>query len=190
MKKRNDLILIYVLLALSFLPIPLHSMEQPSDRSLRFAMKTLKESIKETNKRYSTYSIGTGTGGECRYFEIDYEINENLSKDQARKILLDARNICISKFQEKKSKDPFYSKYNFDRNNIGITLYIKDTIGKKRIDPEIGIARLAPNGIYCKTYENNKILRYKSTFEETIQEAEAKNEAYLSEQQAHQDSNL
>lgn len=151
----------------------------PNNTDLQFAYKLLNESIAKICKSYPVYCVGTGTGGDCLKFSIDFEIQGPISRDEARDFVLCARNLTIENFNKSSHKNRYYSKHKFENKNFQITLFIKNKDGSKIFDPEIVVADCCHYEVEFLTNDPENEFKYKNTYKETLEEAEAKNQAYL-----------
>ena len=168
-------------------PMKVFEEEVPSNKDLRFSGKLIEEAIKETSKKYPVYVIGTGTGGKCLHFSIEYVINEPITQDQARAFLFEARNIVINTFNKKKSLNKYYSKHDYNETSFSITMFIKDHKENRLYHPQISVACIHSSGVYFRTNDPENEYKYKETFKETLEEAETKSREYLVKLKANQE---
>lgn len=139
----------------------------------QIAVKVINETAKTIEKKYKFHPIGTAMSGmgKFRSLGIEFQVRGALSKNEARKIIID----CIDKFllniNSNEKLKPFLSNYPFKPENISIVLYIDDSFGRELFHPEVSIVGYADDRLTYKTLDPENEYRFKDSYDETYEEA-------------------
>lgn len=105
--------------------------------------KVVARNSKALAKKYHMrpFAIGVAMpGGDIQYLELKFQIYGPLSKNEIRKILLDAAHDFLADINSDEELCCYLKNNSFSIENVGITLFLIDASGIGLNDPDIGIA--------------------------------------------------
>lgn len=117
-------------------------------------------------------------GGDIRYLELEFQIVGPLSKEQIRKILIDSAHDFLSDINADSNLCIYLKNHSLTIKDIGITLFLIDSLGRGLRDPNISIAEISKGkleydvlvDVYDEELKRN-IPQFKSKSRETYEEA-------------------
>jgi len=117
-------------------------------------------------------------GGDIQYLELKFQICGPLSKEQIRKILIDASHDFLSDINSDTGLCCYLKNHSLTIKDIGITLFLIDSSGRGLKDPYFSIAYISKGeleyDILVDNYDDElkrNIPSYKSIYRETYDEA-------------------
>lgn len=136
-------------------------------------IKIMDSAVNEVEKKYGLYGIGFGMRGKNKFegISLEFQMDRQVTKDEARAILLDCANIFSEKINKNELIKPHLMEYPIDNKNVGITFYIEDENQTKVFHPNICVACWSRKGVYFRTNDPDVEYGYKETAEETHEEA-------------------
>ena len=133
-------------------------------------------------EQYNVLPAGLGLGMDFSSVLIILEIQTPMNLDSLRRTVLGCYKIANEELNSAEELKPFLEKPAFHAN---VDLFVKNEDGSKTYDPQICFIGVSKNGVRCKTNDPKDEFKYKNIFEEPIEEALAKNEAYLLRQESN-----
>jgi hypothetical protein len=102
---------------------------------------------------------------------IGFTIDQPISKQKARQILVECVQEYIQAMNNKKEIRPYLKDFPVTAKNIEVNLFIHDTNGDILFYPNIGMASVFLGSIEYKTRDPKDKYTYKTVEEETFEEA-------------------
>lgn len=172
MKKAKSLIFAApIFLLFSFVKPDLFPMDEKIPEPDAIVHQIMDDTIATIKRRYNASPCGIGMNGKFEYLEISFEINEKLSRDKIRNILLDSGEEFLKNINDSEKVRPYLKDYPFTHKNIGIALFISDKDNRDLFDPDICCASFERGIFEYHTTAKENTFQYKDTFEETFEEA-------------------
>jgi hypothetical protein len=117
-------------------------------------------------------------GGDIQYLELKFQIYGPLSKEQIRKVLINAAHDFLSDINSDSDLCIYLKNHSLTIQDIGITLFLIDSSGRGLRDPNISIAAITKGeleyDILVDNYDEElkrNIPSYKSKYRESYEEA-------------------
>lgn len=127
-----------------------------------------------TCKKYGLDSIGEGAsmpGGIIKKFNLSFQSDRILSKDELRKYLLEITMEMIKKVNSNVEVRPFLIEYPFNEKHFQIAIYVTNK-GYDVYDPLIEVGEIAMGILTFDTVDGDKPNgSFKHEYVETYQEA-------------------
>jgi len=134
----------------------------------------LQKIAKHLEIKYSMQAAGTNVGmpdGIVELLGLDFQINHILTKDEARKILIESGEFFLSTVNADTAIRPYLKNYPFTYDNINIVLFMREPSGYNAYHPNIDTASLDGDGLSYTTTDKSEPLKYKSDVTESYQDA-------------------
>lgn len=132
-------------------------------------------------KKYHMRPFGISVampGGNIQFLELEFQIGGPLSKDEIRKILIDAAQDFLADINSDSELCFYLKHHSLTIKDIGIVLFLINASGRDLDDPHIGIAKISHGeleyDILISTYDSElklDIPSFKSKEHESYQEA-------------------
>ena len=135
-------------------------------------MNEIKSDVARTlEKRHNMCLIGEGTGAmHCvEMLSLSFQINRILTKENARKIIVDCVNEFTKKVNAHVKIRPYLKTFPFE--GAQVTIYITDKNRRNIYDPEIGVVSYREGEITYYTDDPENKWKYKTKIKETLEEA-------------------
>lgn len=136
--------------------------------------KVVARNSKAIAKKYHMrpFAIGVAMpGGDIQYLELKFQIYGPLSKNEIRKILIDAAHDFLADINSDEELCSYLKNNSFSIENVGITLFVIDASGIGVNDPDIGIAGIAKGELRYLTLILTDTSPIQSRCYETYEEA-------------------
>ncbi|NGX61735.1 MAG: hypothetical protein K940chlam9_01224 [Chlamydiae bacterium] len=150
----------------------------PAEKAVNTAMG---RNTKKLSKKHKMHPMGVTVampGGDIQYLEIHFQVPGPLSKEDIRKLLVDAAHDFLTDLNNDSELCSCLDGECLSIENVGITLFFIDSFRNDLSDPHIGIAHVRRGNIeynILDEYYDEEIHRdipyYKYTYEETYEEA-------------------
>lgn len=132
-------------------------------------------------KKYNMRPFGVSVAmpeGDIQFLELEFQICGPLSKEQVRKILIEAAHGFLADINADYNLCTYLKNHSLTIKGIGITLFLIDSSGRGLRDPNISIAKIIKGeieyDILADVYDDElkrNIPQFKSKSRETYQEA-------------------
>jgi hypothetical protein len=132
-------------------------------------------------KKYNMRPFGVSVAmpeGDIQFLELEFQIYGPLSKEQIRKILIDASHDFLSDINSDSNLCSYLKNNSLTINNIGITIFLIDSSERGLRDPFFSIAAISRGeleyDILVDNYDDElkrNIPSYKSKYRESYDEA-------------------
>jgi hypothetical protein len=150
----------------------------PDEKAVNAVMARNSESLaKKYHMRPFALTVAM-PGGDIQYLELEFQIYGPLSKQELRKILINAAHDFLEDINSDSALCFYLKNHSLTIKDIGITLFLIDCSGKDLDDPHIGIAKILKGeleyDILIDTYDEElklNIPQIKSKCTETYVEA-------------------
>ncbi len=132
-------------------------------------------------KKYHMRPFGISVampGGDIQFLELEFQICGPLSKDEIRKILIDAVHDFLADINSDSELCSYLKNHSLTIKDIGITLFLIDASGRDLDDPNLGIVGISRGELeydtLVSTYDSElklDIPSFKSKEHESYEEA-------------------
>ena len=121
----------------------------------RMSDKIMSEYIKEIKKEYGFRQniIGGGMMGAVNLVTIGFSIQQNVDKDQGRKIAVECVEKLFKKYNENEQIRPFLKNYPFNTSNIKMYLGFVDKEGDRVDKKYIALITVGNNAVCYSKYD-------------------------------------
>lgn len=140
----------------------------------RIVNKLLCKISKELERKYKIKTIGTCVGmpsGVVGKLGLDFQVRGAISKDEARKILIESTEYFLEIINSHEELQPYLKNYPFTAGNIGIILFIVDHSGNHVFHPNIDTAQVFCGELEYTTTKEETPLKYFTEVRESYEVA-------------------
>lgn len=172
------LLIVSVELFCSFFGKPTECGIPPDEEAVNTVMARSSKSLaKKYHMRPFAITVAM-PGGDIQYLELKFQIYGPLSKQELRKILINAAHDFLKVINSDSALCFYLKNHSLTIKDIGITLFLIDYSGKELDDPHIGITKILKGNLeydtLVETYDEElkgNIPQFKSKSRETYEEA-------------------
>lgn len=153
--------------------------EIPSDE--KAVSKAMARNSQVLAKKYNMRPFGVSVAmpeGDIQFLELEFQICGPLSKEQIRKILIEAAHGFLADINADSNLCAYLKNHSLTIKDIGITLFLIDASGRGLRDPNISIAKIIKGeleyAILTNIYDDElkqNIPQFKSKSGEAYEEA-------------------
>lgn len=137
--------------------------------------------VREVSNKYEKQFRGlkfagiseSAPGGKYRNIGISFDYYGKISKDKARKILVESSTELLEKINANVELRPYLKNYPFTRDDVTISIFVNKPDGKRIYYPEFSVFSFEKEKLrYKYNYkENSSIPTYDLIEEESYEEA-------------------
>jgi len=122
-----------------------------SSSSEKAIVEVINQTADVIEKKYEVERIGHGVSGALEFLEISFQSPHPMSKDDARRMLVECIEEFLSQINSNKKIRAYLKTYPFTCKDVGIALYIRDKDNNFVFHPNISVAHATSQGIIYRT---------------------------------------
>jgi len=130
--------------------------------------------IEKYKQKYGVYITGILDGmpeGIIHEVGVYLDINHVISKQKARKIIVECAQDFLHEINSHKQLQPYLKEHPFTSKNIEISLFVNDINGATTYFPDLGVVSISKGLIIYQTNDPYDHSKYKTEESETFEEA-------------------
>lgn len=148
----------------------------------RLGRNAMNNTVKILSKRYQLKCMGFGEAafhGPYTEMSLSFQIDRPLSKDEGRKMLLDAAQEFLKAINSNEQLKPYLDPSPFEINSIVITIFPNEPDGRDVFYPNIAVFKLIQGNITYKSdtpkgqNKGSFFLRETESYEEALKIVES-----------------
>lgn len=140
----------------------------------RIVGRLLQKVAKQLESKHKFQTIATNIGmpgGVVELLGLDFQICRLLTKEEARKMLIDCAEQLLSAINSDEELHPYLKRHPFTVEDISLIIFIVDKVGNDVYHPNIDTAQISRGILEYTTTDAVDTFTYRTRINESYEEA-------------------